>query len=70
MHEGFLIQDQPIFQNFSKNKQAPVHNQLIIVLKRLGCDGIDREALLFGKSFGSIKKYTDHFKVVDFEDTR
>ena len=58
-----LIQAHPIFNNNSKNKQAPVHIQLIIVLNRLGCDGngasIDREALLFGKSFGTIEKYTD-----------
>jgi len=58
-----LIQDYPIFQNNSKNKQAPVHIQLIVVLNRLGCDGngasIDREALLVGKTFGTIEKYTD-----------
>jgi hypothetical protein len=34
-----LIQDHSIFKNNSKNKQAPVHSQLIIVLNRLGCDG-------------------------------
>jgi hypothetical protein len=58
-----IVQDHPIFQNNSLHKQAPVHIQLIIVLNRLGCDGngasIDREALLFGKSIGTIEKYTD-----------
>jgi len=45
---------------------------LIIVLNRLDCDGngasIHCEALLFGKSFGTIEKYTDRvFTILSME---
>ena len=57
------IENHAVFNNNSRNKQTPVAIQLLIVLNRLGCDGngasINHTALLFGRSFGSIEKYTD-----------
>ena len=48
-----LIENHPIFQNYSNHKQAPVWIQLMVVLNRLGCDGngvsIDRTSIFAGK---------------------
>ena len=57
------IKNHQVFNNNSKMKQASVETQLLIVLNRLGCDGngasIDRTGLFFGRSVGTVEKFTD-----------
>jgi hypothetical protein len=57
------IKNHRVFNNNSKMKQASVEMQLLIVLNRLGCDGngasIDRTGLFFGRSVGTVEKFTD-----------
>ena len=51
-----LIQADPIFQNRSRHKQAPVWMQLLVVMTRLGCYGN-------GASLGRIEFVTNFFIV-------
>lgn len=57
-----LIEEHPVFQNNSRNPQAPVHWQLACALDRLGNDGsgvsVARSKLLWGLGHGTVLLYT------------
>ena len=64
-----LIENQDVFKNNSRNQQTPVWIQLAITLNRLGFDGtgssINREAIMFGFSYGSVELFTNRvFKAI------
>jgi hypothetical protein len=58
-----LIKDHPIFQNMSRNPQAPAALQFVVAVQRLGCDGngisTGRVSRLTGICEGSVVMYTN-----------
>ncbi|EFP79496.1 uncharacterized protein PGTG_05817 [Puccinia graminis f. sp. tritici CRL 75-36-700-3] len=57
------ISGNPVFYNDSNHPQSPVHEQLMVTLKRLGCDrsGVSVRALatFFRIGEGTVELYTD-----------
>ena len=58
-----LIDNHPIFHNNSTNLQAPVWEQLFVMLKRLGCEGngvsVGNVSRYGGVSIGTVIKYSE-----------
>lgn len=58
-----LIENHQVFLNYSRNKQAPVWIQLMVVLRRIGCYGngisVNSSARISGISDGTVDKYTE-----------
>ena len=45
-------ENHPVFKNNSNNRQRPVHHQLLVTLKRLGCFGNGAAVGIIARAFG------------------